>query len=167
MRLLILLSLISSMTFSAGCVSQGTLDRAKATAIELGKDAVGAAGEKIKSELIEKKDEAIKEIDARSAEKLKEIIAADTDLSDAEKGSLIGNIDGRAAGGIGGLGALASIAFAYAKAKAAAKVRKALGLVVKSVEELPTEAAEAVRAEVAKRGGSALEIKNIISEAKA
>jgi len=32
---------------------------------------------------------------------------------------------------------------------------------------LPTEAAEAVRAEVAKRGGSSLEIKNIISEAKA
>jgi len=167
MRLLILLSLTLSMTFSAGCVSQGTLDRAKATAIELGKDAVSAGIEKGKVEIAKAAEDGAKMLEAKTAEKMKEIIAADTDLSDAEKGSLIGNIDGRAAGGIGGLGALASIAFAYAKAKAAAKVRKALGLVVKSVEELPTEAAEAVRAEVAKRGGSSLEIKNIISEAKA
>lgn len=159
--------LILSMTFFAGCVSQGTLDRAKATAIELGKDAIGAAKDKVIAEVEQFKDEKIKEFDTHAAEKLKAMVAADADLDREEKQTLLDKIDAReAAGGLGGLGTLAGLAFAYAKAKAAAKARKALGTVVKSIEKAPAEVAEKVRELVKASGGADPEIKATITEAK-
>lgn len=154
-------------TFFAGCVSQGTLDRAKATAIELGKDAIGAAKEKAIADVNKFKDEKLSEIDARAAEKLSAIVAADADLEDADKQTLLDQIKTReAAGGLGGLSALAGIAFAFAKAKAAAKARKALGTVVKSIEKAPAEIAETVRELVKANGGGDPEIKATITAAK-
>lgn len=159
--------LILSTTFFAGCVSQGTLDRAKATAIELGKDAVSAAVESGKAKLGEVRDAAVKDIDAKAAEKLKAMVAADADLDRDEKQTLFDKIDAReAAGGLGGLGTLAGLAFAYAKAKAAAKARRALGTVVKSIEKAPAEVAEKVRELVKASGGGDPEIKATITEAK-
>lgn len=89
-------------------------------------------------------------------------IKNDVDLSQPEKDDLLKTL---AASG-GGFSALLAATFAYLKAKAAAKAKRALGVVVRGVEA-SGDAAAKVKEQVKAAGGSAPEIKAAITEAKA
>lgn len=92
-------------------------------------------------------------------------VKADPDLSQAEKDDLLKEIGG-APGGILGLGALASLAYAYLKKKVAAKAAKALGTVMAAESKLPEGSRELLRSAMKDLGGDHPDIKTTIAAAK-
>lgn len=92
-------------------------------------------------------------------------VKADPDLSPAEKDDLLKEIGG-APGGIMGLGALASLAYAYLKRKVAAKAAKALGTVMAAESKLPEGSREILRSAMKDLGGDHPDIKTTIAQAK-
>lgn len=92
-------------------------------------------------------------------------VQKDPDLSQAEKDDLLKEIGG-APGGILGLGALASLAYAYLKRKVAAKAAKALGTVMAAESKLPEGSREILRSAMKDLGGDHPDIKTTIAAAK-
>ena len=68
--------------------------------------------------------------------------------------------------GAGGFAGVAGVLIAYAKAKAAAKAKKALGIVVNAAEDLPGDALKALRQEGEKTGGKHPASTALIEEVK-
>ena len=92
-------------------------------------------------------------------------VQEDPDLSPAEKDDLLKEIGG-APGGIMGLGALASLAYAYFKKKVAAKAQAALGTVLKAEAALPEESVKLLRSAMKDLGGEHSAIKDTVAAAK-
>lgn len=92
-------------------------------------------------------------------------VQEDPDLTQAEKDDLLREIGG-APGGLLGLGALASLAYAYLKKKALAKVQRTLGTVLKAEAELPEESVKLLRSTMKDLGGDHPAVKETIAAAK-
>lgn len=152
-RLLILLPLC----LFTGCLSQSTRDDLKTLGTEVGQK----VGQALKDEGVkiaaEAKTAAFEGAKAAAGATIKN----DPDIAPDKKDDLLAQLAG--AGGFLGIG---SVLVAYAKAKAAAKAKKALGIVVNAASELPTEALKTLRQEVAKTGGKHPAITALIEEVK-
>lgn len=92
-------------------------------------------------------------------------VQEDPDLTQTEKDDLLREIGG-APGGLLGLGALASLAYAYLKKKALAKVQRTLGTVLKAEAELPEESVRLLRSTMKDLGGDHPAVKETIAAAK-
>lgn len=92
-------------------------------------------------------------------------VQEDPDLTQTEKDDLLREIGG-APGGLLGLGALASLAYAYLKRKVAAKAQKALGTVLKAEANLPEESMKLLRSSMKDLGGDHPVVKETIAAAK-
>lgn len=128
---------------------------------------VGEAAGKI-SEKIDQIQAGVATVNAKVDEQraaLVDRVQKDPDLSQTEKDDLLKEIGG-APGGILGLGALASLAYAYLKKKAVAKAQKALGTVLKAEADLPAEALVQLRSAMKGLGGDHPDIKTTIAAAK-
>lgn len=151
MRILCLMSML-------GLLSLGACQ----TATKVG-EAAGKISEKIDQIQagVEAGNKKTDEIRAALVDRVK----ADHDLSPAEKDDLLKEIGG-APGGIMGLGALASLAYAYLKRKVAAKAQKALGAVMAAESKLPEGSRETLRSAMKDLGGDHPDIKTTIAQAK-
>lgn len=152
-RMLILLPLC----LFTGCLSQSTKDDLK----DLGSEVGRKVGQALKDEGVkiatEAKTAAFEGAKAGTAT----VVQNDTDLTPEKKQDLLAQLAG--ASGFLGIG---SVLVAYAKAKAAAKAKKALGIVVNAASELPQDAFAALKDGVKSAGGSHPSIKSLIEEVK-
>lgn len=152
-RLLILLPLC----LFTGCLSQSTKDDLKTLGTEVGQK----VGQALKDEGVKIAAEAKTAAFEGAKAAAGTTIRNDPDIAPEKKDDLLAQLAG--AGGFLGIG---SVLVAYAKAKAAAKAKKALGIVVNAASELPTEALKTLRQEVAKTGGKHPAITALIEEVK-
>lgn len=152
-RLLILLPLC----LFTGCLSQSTKDDLKTLGTEVGQK----VGQALKDEGVKIAAEAKTAAFEGAKAAAGATIRNDPDIAPEKKDDLLAQLAG--AGGFLGIG---SVLVAYAKAKAAAKAKKALGIVVNAASELPTEALKTLRQEVAKTGGKHPAITALIEEVK-
>lgn len=128
---------------------------------------VGEAATKI-SEKIDQIQAGVATVNAKVDEQraaLIDRVKDDPDLSQSEKDDLLKEIGG-APGGILGLGALASLAYAYLKRKVAAKAARALGTVMAAESKLPEGSREILRSAMKDLGGDHPDIKTTIAAAK-
>jgi len=152
-RLLILLPLC----LFTGCLSQSTKDDLKTLGTEVGQK----VGQALKDEGVkiaaEAKTAAFEGAKAAAGATIKN----DPDIAPEKKDDLLAQLAG--AGGFLGIG---SVLIAYAKAKAAAKARKALGIVVNASKELPEAALGQLKQEVKNLGGDHPTVASLIAEVK-
>jgi len=156
MRRLLIPLILLTCTFT-GCLSDST----KAKLSDLGQE----VGQRVAQGL---KDEGVKiaaEAKAAAFEGGKAgtaaIIKADPDIAPEKKDSLLAQLaDAAGFAGIGG------VLIAYAKAKAAAKAKRALGIVVNASKELPEAALGQLKQEVKNLGGDHPTVASLIAEVK-
>ena len=152
-RLLILLPLC----LFTGCLSQSTKDDLKTLGTEVGQK----VGQALKDEGVkiaaEAKTAAVEGAKAAAGATIRN----DPDIAPEKKDDLLAQLAG--AGGFLGIG---SVLVAYAKAKAAAKAKKALGIVVNAAGNLPQDAFSVLTKGVKAAGGSHPSIKSLIEEVK-
>lgn len=132
------------------------------TAAKVG-EAAGKISQKI-DQIQEGVTNANNKVDGLRADLVKRI-QEDPDLTPSEKDDLLKEIGG-APGGLLGLGALASLGYAYLKKKALAKAQKALGTVLKAEQELPEESVKLLRSTMKDLGGDHPSVKETIAAAK-
>lgn len=152
-RLLILLPLC----LFTGCLSQSTKDDLKTLGTEVGQK----VGQALKDEGVkiaaEAKTAAFEGAKAAAGATIKN----DPDIAPDKKDDLLAQLAG--AGGFLGIG---SVLIAYAKAKAAAKAKRALGIVVNASKELPEAALGQLKQEVKNLGGDHPTVASLIAEVK-
>jgi len=151
---LIVAALALSLT---GCLSQSTKDDLK----ELGTEVGRKVGQALKDEGVkiaaEAKTAAFEGAKAAAAT----TIQNDAEIAPEKKTDLLAQLANAS-----GFAGIAGILIAYAKAKAAAKLKKTLGIVVNAAEELPGDALAVLKQSVKASGGSHPAIKSLIEEAK-
>jgi len=152
-RMLILLPLC----LFTGCLSQSTRDDLKTLGTEVGQK-VGQAlkdeGIKIAAEAKAAAFEGAKAAAATTIER-------DAEIAPEKKQDLLTQL-----AGAGGFAGVAGVLIAYAKAKAAAKAKKALGIVVNAAEDLPGDALAVLKQGVKSSGGDHPAISSLIAEVK-
>jgi len=151
------MTLLLPLCLLAGCLSQSTKDDLKSLGTEVGQK-VGQAlkdeGVKIAAETKTAAFEGAKSATATT-------IKNDPDIAPEKKQDLLAQLAG--AGGFAGIG---GVLFAMAKAKAAAKAKQALGIVVNAAGDLPQDAFSVLTKSVKDAGGSHPSIKSLIEEVK-
>lgn len=152
-RMLILLPLC----LFTGCLSQSTKDDLK----DLGSEVGRKVGQALKDEGVKIAAEAKTAAFEGAKFAATTTIDHDADLTPEKKQDLLAQLAG--ASGFLGIG---SVLVAYAKAKAAAKAKKALGIVVNAASELPQDAFAALKKGVKGSGGAHPAIAALIEEVK-
>ena len=152
-RMLILLPLC----LFTGCLSQSTKDDLKTLGTEVGQK----VGQALKDEGVKIAEEAKTAAFEGAKAAAGATIKNDPDIAPEKKDDLLAQLAG--ASGFLGIG---SILVAYAKAKAAAKLKKTVGVLVGASQNLPSDALSALKGEVKKLGGDHPTIAAIIAEAK-
>lgn len=159
--------LMCSTLFCLGCSSlrdQGreVVDYAKVQGTALAQEMGQQLLDKAKNELLPQVLEKAKEgTETALKAKLKDQIAQDPDIDADTKGSLLKYAD-EAAGFAGLLGVLV----AFLKAKAAAKLKKTLGTVLKAEASLPEESQKLIRSTMKDLGGDHPTVKETVAAAK-
>lgn len=154
-RLLIPLILLAFTC--AGCLSDSTRDKLSETGREVGQKVAQGLKEEGKKIVEEAKASAFEGAKAGTAA----IIQNDRDITPETKQSLLAQLaDATGFVGIGG------ILIAYAKAKAAAKARQTVGILVGASKELPEAALAQLKQEVKNLGGDHPSIASLIAEVK-
>jgi len=140
-----------------GCLSQSTRDDLKTLGTEVGQK----VGQALKDEGVKIAQEAKAAAFEGAKAAAATTIERDAEIAPEKKQDLLTQL-----AGAGGFAGIAGVLIAYAKAKAAAKVKKTLGIVVNAASKLPADALKALRQEVAKTGGKHPAITALIEEVK-
>jgi len=151
------MTLLLPLCLLAGCLSQSTKDDLANLGREVGQKVAQGLKDEGKQIAQEAKTAAFEGAKSAAATTIKN----DAEIPQSTKDELLAQL-----AGAGGFAGIAGILVAYAKAKAAAKAKKALGIVVNAASELPTEALKTLRQEVAKTGGKHPAITALIEEVK-
>jgi len=152
-RMLILLPLC----LFTGCLSQSTRDDLKTLGTEVGQK----VGQALKDEGIKIAAEAKAAVSEGAKAAAATTIERDAEIAPEKKQDLLTQL-----AGAGGFAGVAGVLIAYAKAKAAAKAKKALGIVVNAAEDLPGDALAVLKQGVKSSGGDHPAISSLIAEVK-
>lgn len=151
------MTLLLPLCLLAGCLSQSTKDDLANLGREVGQKVAQGLKDEGKKIAEDAKASAFDGAKAGTAA----IIQRDPDLDPKQKSDLLAQLAG--AGGFAGVG---GVLFAMAKAKAAAKAKQALGIVVNAAKDLPEEGFATLTKGVKDAGGSHPSIKSLIEEVK-